>query len=308
MTAVAASARWEVTASRLVTVGSVTVRRALPQHPRRTVGAWCFADHFGPTEVTEEHGVDVGPHPHVGLQTVTWLTEGEIRHRDSLGTVQVVRAGELNLMTAGRGVAHSEEATGAYRGRLQGVQLWVAQPDGTRHDAPGFEHLASLPTVGLGAGQATVMVGSFAGATSPARADTDHFGAELTLSGAAGPLALDPGHEHALLVIDGAVDTRADGEDGPQALGPGALAYLAPGARRLIVTAAGPSRLLLLGGTPWPTPPLMWWNFVARTHEEIAAARQDWERGATRFGPFASPLPRIAAPPLALRLQAPQPR
>ena len=130
----------EVTDSRSAAVGALRVRRALPRRARRTVGAWCFADHIGPDQVTDEEGLDIGPHPHIGLHTVTWLLRGEVLHRDSLGTEQVIRPGQLNLMTAGHGVVHSEESAGAYRGELHGVQLWVAQPSATRDGAPDFEH------------------------------------------------------------------------------------------------------------------------------------------------------------------------
>ncbi len=292
------AAGWELSDGHAATVGAVDVRRVLPQRRRRTVGAWCFADQIGPAAVTADRSIDVGPHPHIGLQTVTWLTAGELLHRDSLGSVQVVRAGELNLMTAGGGVAHSEEATGTYAGPLQGAQLWVAMPDATRHGAAAFEHHADLPTAAFEGGHATVLVGTLAGVTSPARADTDHVGAELTLAPGTVHVPVDAAHEHAVVVIDGAL------ADGPR---PGVLGYAGPGRDRIALHAAETTRLLLLGGTPWPTPPLMWWNFVGRTHEEIDGARQDWERGAARFAPFASPLEPIAAPPLPYRLHVPAP-
>lgn len=150
----------EVTASRAATVGDMPVRRALPRRGRRTVGAWCFADHMGPASVTVDKGVDVGPHPHIGLHTVTWLVAGEALHRDSLGTEQVIRPGELNLMTAGSGVTHSEEATGSYAGDLHGIQLWVAQPEATRHGGPAFEHHGDLPQLELSGAVGTVLVGT----------------------------------------------------------------------------------------------------------------------------------------------------
>ena len=128
----AAPACVELIEANAATVGRFDVRRLLPRRPRRTVGPWCFADHFGPAAVEPDHGLDVGPHPHIGLQTVTWLVEGEVLHRDSLGSEQPIRPGELNLMTAGHGVSHSEEASSGYRGALEGLQLWVAQPDATR--------------------------------------------------------------------------------------------------------------------------------------------------------------------------------
>ncbi len=171
-----------VSPSREAQVGGLRVRRALPRRERRTVGAWCFVDHAGPARVSETVTYDVAPHPHMGLQTVTWLLAGEVVHRDSLGSEQVIRPGQLNLMTAGHGVAHSEEHTGAYRGDLHGVQLWVAQPSSTRHGAPAFEHHPELPKLALGPETtATVLVGELAGTASPARRDTDHLGTDLDL-------------------------------------------------------------------------------------------------------------------------------
>src|SRR3954447_8434816 len=134
----------EVTDGREAVVGTTTVRRVLPRRTRRTVGAWCFADHMGPEQVTETAGLDIGPHPHMGLHTVTWLIDGAVLHRDSLGSEQVIRPGQLNLMSAGHEVAHAEEAVDTYRGTMQGVQLWVAQPASTRDGAAAFEHHAEL--------------------------------------------------------------------------------------------------------------------------------------------------------------------
>ena len=148
----------ELTESHVAQVGDLQVRRALPRRQRRTVGSWCFADHMGPAQVRAGEGIDIGPHPHIGLQTVTWLTDGEILHRDSLGSEQLIRPGQLNLMTAGAGVSHSEEGT-AYSGPLQGVQFWVVQPEETRHGPAAFEHQPSLPEVELDNAVATVFIG-----------------------------------------------------------------------------------------------------------------------------------------------------
>ena len=278
----------EVLPSRESMDGALPVRRALPRRAHRTVGAWCFADHMGPTAVTEERGVDIGPHPHIGLQTVTWLVAGEILHRDSLGSEQVIRAGQLNLMTAGRGVAHSEEATGRYRGDLHGIQLWVAQPEATRHGDPAFEHHAELPKAELGDGEATVVVGALGDVTSPARRDTDHVGVDLDLRGGESVVPLVAAHEHALVVLDGSV--TVDG----QAVAPGALAYLGTG--RDEITLAGPARALLIGGAPFESEILMFWNYVARTRDEVVEAHEAWEAADGRFGTVASPLARIGSP------------
>ena len=198
----------EVTPSRVAQVGGLDVRRALPHRARRTVGAWCFADHMGPAAVTEDAGPDIGPHPHIGLQTVTWLVAGEVLHRDSLGSEQTVRPGELNLMTAGRGISHAEESTGHYRGDMHGIQLWVAQPEATRHGEAAFEHLADLPRLDIGAAVATVLVGDFGGRSSTARRDTDHVGVDLQLRAGTALLPVRADHEYALVVLEGAVERR----------------------------------------------------------------------------------------------------
>ena len=287
-----AAACVEVSPSREATVGRITVRRALPRKKRRTVGAWCFADHMGPADVTENGGLDIGPHPHIGLQTVTWLVDGQVLHRDSLGSEQVIEPGQLNLMTAGHGVSHSEEATGHYRGVLEGIQLWVALPEETRHGPAAFEHHADLPRTDLGAGAATVLVGRFGGLTSPARHDTPLVGVDLDLRATADvPLRTD--FEYALVVLRGAV--AVDGEP----LVPGRLGYLGEGRDELRIEVREPSRLLLLGGEPFPEPVLMWWNFVARTEQEIDAAYDSWTAQDDRFGRVRSSLPRmpVGVPP-----------
>jgi redox-sensitive bicupin YhaK (pirin superfamily) len=280
----------EVSAAREAMVGALRVRRALPRRGRRTVGAWCFADHMGPATLDDAQGVDIGPHPHIGLQTVTWLVAGEILHRDSLGSEQVIRPGQLNLMTAGRGVTHSEESTGSYRGELHGAQLWVAQPDATRGGEPAFEHHADLPRVWSGAGVATVLIGELAGERSPARHDTPLVGAELALGGGVGSWPARPDFEYAVVVLDGAVTI-----DGTR-VSPGELGYLGSGRDTIRTATDAPARVLLLGGEPLGEPILMWWNFVARSRDEIDAAYEDWRSRSARFGTVASPLPRIPAP------------
>lgn len=280
----------EVTESRSSRVGDIPIRRALPRRGRRTVGAWCFVDHMGPASI-DERGLGVAPHPHIGLQTVTWLLRGEALHRDSLGSEQVIAPGQLNLMTAGRGVSHSEEGTGRYTGDVHGVQLWVAQPAATRDGPPAFEHHAELPRLDLDRATATVLVGALAGHTSPARRDTDHLGVDLDLRSGVHELPVEPGHEHALVVTTGAL--QIDG----QVLEPGHLAHLAPGRDTLVLEVREPTRALLLGGTPFPEAILMWWNYVARTRDEISAAHAEWTDRSPRFGTVASPLDRIDVGP-----------
>jgi redox-sensitive bicupin YhaK (pirin superfamily) len=281
----------EVFDDREAKVGNLTVRRALPRRGRRTVGAWCFADHMGPADVVENSGLDIGPHPHIGLHTVTWLVDGALLHRDSLGSEQLIRPGQLNLMTAGRGVVHAEEMSRTYRGALQGIQLWVAQPAETRDGAAAFEHHADLPAADLDNATAVVLVGSLADATSPARHDTELVGAELTVrrGGAVVPVRRD--FEHALVVIDGEVAV------GESVVRPGQLAYVGMGRDELPLASADGARLLLLGGVPFAEPIVMWWNFVARTKEEMAQARTQWATGDERFGAVDTTLPRIPAPP-----------
>lgn len=270
--------------SREVALGGITVRRALPKRQRRTIGAWCFLDHMGPADVE----MAIGPHPHIGLQTVTWLLEGEALHRDSLGTEQPIRPGQLNLMTAGGGVSHAEEGRSD---RVHGVQLWVAQPDATRDGAPAFEHHDDLPVADVDAVTATVLIGALAGAASPARADTPLVGADLAVRGP-GTLPLDVAFEHGLVALDGPVAVAGE------IVRPGTLTYLGRGRDELAVDEVdGPVRALLVGGVPFGPPPLMWWNFVARSWDEIDDARLDWNGAATdRFGDPGSPLDRIPAP------------
>jgi hypothetical protein len=280
----------EVTESRASQVGAFTVRRALPRRNRRTVGAWCFVDHMGPATV-DERGLGVAPHPHLGLQTVTWLLAGEALHRDSLGSEQVIVPGQLNLLTAGHGVSHSEEGTGRYHGDLHGVQLWVAQPSATRDTAPAFEHHAELPQADLDNAIATVLVGELAGAASPARRDTDHVGVDLDIRTGLTTVPLRPDYEHALVVFSGAA--LIDGA----VVEPGHLAYFGAGRDEVAVNATRPTRALLVGGAPFDEPVLMWWNFVARSRDEIIAAHDDWRAGADRFGRVDSELPRIDGEP-----------
>lgn len=281
----------EITESRESHVGAFGVRRALPRRGRRTVGAWCFVDHMGPAAITEDRGLDVAPHPHIGLQTVTWLFQGEAVHRDSLGTEQVISPGQLNLMTAGHGVAHSEEGTGRYRGDLHGVQLWVAQTSATRNSAPAFEHHDDLPQVDLDGAVATVLVGDLDGVTSPARRDTEHVGVDLDARAGATTVPLRADFEHALVVFTGAVNI-----DG-QVVTPGHLAYLGLGRDQLTLSTVDTSRVMLFGGVPFEEPVLMWWNYVARDRQEILQAHTDWTAATERFGRVDSALPRIEIGP-----------
>ncbi|QGG93668.1 pirin family protein [Actinomarinicola tropica] len=276
--------------AREVDLGGMRVRRTLPKRQRRTVGAWCFADHFGPS--APDAPMQVGPHPHIGLQTVTWLLEGEVLHHDSLGTEQLIRPGQLNLMTAGNGIAHAEETPASAASVQHGVQLWVAQPEATRHGAPAFEHHAELPTVDAGGWGATVLVGALGDVRSAARTDTPLVGVALSCGAAVeGTLPAEPTHEHALVVMSGAVRL------GDEVVRPGEIAYLGLGRDELALGADGPTEALLLGGEPFPDELAMWWNFVGRDRDELRRAREDWESGHERFGEVSSVLDRVPAPP-----------
>ncbi|GIF95067.1 pirin family protein [Catellatospora citrea] len=274
----------------------MTVSRTLPHKERRMVGAWCFVDQYGPAD----HDMRVAPHPHTGLQTVTWLVEGEVLHRDSVGSRALVRPGQLNLMTAGHGISHSEESPVPRTEPLHGVQLWVALPDAARSVAPAFEHHPDLPVVELAGATLTVIMGELAGAVSPATAYTPLVGAEAALAaGAEITLALRGDFEYAALVLDGAA--HIDGVP----LTPGTLLYLGRERTSLDLAAAGPARVLLLGGEPFEEEIVMWWNFVGRSHDDVAAAREQWMAADPRFGEVVgydgAPLPAPVLPNAQLK-------
>lgn len=285
-------------------VRGMEVHRSLPQRALPMVGAWCFLDRFGPQTAR----MRVEPHPHIGLQTVTWPFVGEVRHRDTLGSDVVVRRGVLNLMTSGTGIAHSEYSLGDDAVPLDALQLWVALPETRRHGAPAFERHEDLPALDLGDGiTATVVVGSFAGATSPATMYTPIAGAEVHIpAGSRAVLPLDPAWEYALVGVEGMPTVVTDGADAPVTLPDQALLYL--GTRRdgiEVAAGADDAVLFLLGGEPFEADIVMWWNFVARSHGEIVAARDAWEAegiGAVdtpRFGRVAGHGDvRVPAPPL----------
>jgi quercetin 2,3-dioxygenase len=288
----------ELTEAREAQVGDMAVRRLLPLRLRRSVGAWCFVDHYGPMSVDGVTGMRVPPHPHIGLQTVTWLVSGNVLHRDSLGSEQMIRPGQLNLMTAGRGIAHAEESPARHDPSLHGVQLWVALPDASRHAEPAFSHHPQLPATGIGGFDVTVFIGSLGGLRSPAETFSEIVGAELAAASdaASGVIPLADAHEHVVFVATGSAEV------GRIVLRPGQLLYLAPGRRQVDISAPAGSRLFLLGGVPLRERLLMWWNFVARTPEEIESAVAGWREG--RLGTVADydgePL---RAPPLdAVRL------
>ena len=254
------------------------VRRTLPQRHRSLIGAWCFLDHYGPDDVADSGGMSVAPHPHTGLQTVSWLFTGEVEHRDSAGHHAMVRPGELNLMTAGRGISHSEVSP-ASTTTLHGAQLWVALPESARHTDPGFEHYAPETVTGDG-WRARVFLGSLLGDRSPVTTYSPLLGAELLLE----PhtqlvLDVDPAFEHGVLVDSGVL--AVVGQETKQ----NELIYVPPGSPQLALAAYDePVRLLLLGGEPFGESIVMWWNFVGRTHDEVVAFREEWQAQITDGG------------------------
>jgi len=279
--------------NRDVSLGGLRVTRAIPIRDRRMVGPWCFLDRFGPLSFSAERPMDVAPHPHIGLQTVTWLLEGEVLHEDSLGSEAIGRPGGVNVMTAGRGIAHAEQTPTRNSGKLNGAQLWVALPEASRRIDPGFESIARVPLIEVPGAAVQVFAGSLAGAAAPGRFSTPLVGADLDVHPGRAGLPLDPGYEHALLVLSG--DCAVEGEP----LEPRRLYYLGTRRSGIELRSEGGGRLLLIGGPPFPETILMWWNFVARTPEEIAAARADWE-ARRRFGEVTAYAgPRLDAPALA---------
>jgi redox-sensitive bicupin YhaK (pirin superfamily)/predicted GNAT family acetyltransferase len=280
-------------------VRGITVNRTLPSRQVPTIGAWCFVDHFGPAPADS---MVVLPHPHTALQTVTWPLTGSIHHRDSVGSDVIVRPGELNLMTAGHGVSHSEISL-VGPDPLRGLQLWLALPDDALNAAPAFEQHTGLPIVETGTLTATVLTGEFAGARSPATTYTPVVGAQLSLRPGTSTIELEPGFEYGLMVLDGPV--RVDG----RALPDGDLLYLGPGHQGVELSTTTGSRMIMLGGEPFEAELIMWWNFIGRNHQDILRARQEWEDHSVRFGTVAGHgSERIPAPPMPITILKPRRR
>jgi redox-sensitive bicupin YhaK (pirin superfamily) len=275
---------------------AMTVHRTLPQKARSLIGAWCFVDHYGPDDVSQTGGMDVPPHPHTGLQTVSWLFEGEIEHRDSHGVHAMVRPAELNLMTGGQGIAHSEVST-KRTSILHGAQLWVALPDAARGAARNFQHHIPQPQ-NIDGATVRVFLGTLAGETSPVQTFTPLLGAEITVAAHKHvELEVNPAFEHGLLVDSAILHL------GGTALTRGELGYLGTGARTVSVSnpTGANARALLIGGVPFGEEMVMWWNFVGRSHEEIAAFREQWQEESDRFGVvegYEGKISRLPAPPL----------
>ncbi len=285
-------------ARRSIIGDALEVRRALPGKPRRMVGAWCFLDHAGPLDYDTGQGMSVGPHPHIGLQTFTWMIDGEIEHHDSLGSRQWIRPGQVNLMTAGRGISHAEVSPTDRPGRVHAAQLWIALPDAARHIEPAFEHHPVLPQFARDDFTLTLLVGEAFGEVAPPRVHSPLLGMDVTATQAARTrLPLQPAFEHAVMCLEGALEVAG------QRVVPGQLLYLGLDRETIDLACDGPARLLLIGGEPFGEDILLWWNFVARTQEEMERATSDWNAGRG-FGEVAgTDLPRLRAPELSgLRL------
>ncbi len=268
-------------------LGGFSVSRLLPHHARRMVGPFIFFDHLGPADFAPGDGIDVRPHPHIGLATVTYLFEGSFRHRDSLGTVQDIGPGAVNWMTAGRGISHSERTPPELRAaghRVHGIQTWVALPMRHEEDAPAFVHHSAdtIPQVAIDGGRARVIAGSMWGATSPVQFPHPIIYAELHLEAGA-EVPLDPAWgERAIYIVSGTA--RVDGEAAAQ----GDFLVLADGVQATL-RAEGPVHAMVAGGAPMDGPRTIWWNLVASSQDRIEAAKAAW--AADPFGPPWGPIP-----------------
>ncbi|UOG22939.1 pirin family protein [Gordonia amicalis] len=294
--------RMEVLTARDVPLGgprAMTVHRTLPQRSRSLIGAWCFVDHYGPDDVASSGGMDVPPHPHTGLQTVSWLFTGEVEHRDTMGNHAMVRPGEINLMTAGHGIAHTEVSTPPTT-ILHGVQLWTALPADAADTPRDFAHHRPDDVVREGV-TAKVFLGELFGTRSPVHTFTPLLGAQLDFAPAATvDIDVDPAFEHGILVDVGTIEVA---DTGAAPLERTELGYLGVGASRLTLTNTSDdaARVILLGGTPFGEDIVMWWNFIGRTHDEIVGFREEWMAHSERFGQvqgYEGPIQHLPAPPL----------
>ncbi|MFT3849886.1 MAG: pirin family protein [Propionivibrio sp.] len=274
----------------------MVVRRTLPSREQRMIGAWCFLDHAGPVNFAVGKGMHVGAHPHIGLQTFTWLIEGEVLHRDSLGNEQIIRPGQVNLMTAGHGIVHTEDSLHDGQ-RLHAAQLWIALPPEQEECAPDFAHYPDLPQWREGAATLTLLAGRYGRESAPTRLHSPLLGLDIACdtndTATALSLDLDPTFEYGLLPLVG--DIAVNGEH----FATDDLAYLEPGRCNLQLSLSPGARVLVLGGEPFAQPVLIWWNLVGSSQARIAAALREWESRGSRFGRVKSDDERrLVAPPL----------
>jgi quercetin 2,3-dioxygenase len=291
--------------ARRVPLGKTTeVARALPDKQIRMIGPWCFLDHYGPEDVSGSAGMRVWAHPHTGLQTVTWLLDGEIEHRDSLGSQVRVRPGELNIMTAGHGIVHSEISQPDKPPLLHGVQLWVALPDAMRDLDPALTSYADLPDLRRPGVRGKVLIGDIDGVMSPARGFSPLCGADLRLdAGADVLLAVQEAFEYGIFVVAGAVVVEST------PVGVDQLLYLGVDRGNVRLRSEHGGRVIMLGGQPFAEDIVMWWNFIGRSHQEIVDFRSAWERRDLRFPPIVSRSEKVMeAPPMPTIRLKPRPR
>lgn len=275
-----------------------TVARALPTRQRRMVGAWCFLDHLGPVVLSGDQGMHVGAHPHTCLQTFTWMIEGRILHRDSLGSEQVIQPGQVNLMTAGHGIVHTEDSLPGERA-IHAAQLWIALPPEHSTTPPAFDHYPELPVWLDGGTTLTLLAGAFAGRTAPTRLYSALVGIDLAAhqNGSVTTLELKPDFEYGILPLQGRTQIDQEWFDGSS------FAYLGRGRSALRLHLESGARCLLLGGAPFEAPVTMWWNFVGMSKEYVAQAQSDWDNQSPRFGRVAGDegrrltAPRLPWPP-----------
>ena len=259
------------------------IKRALPSREKRMIGAWCFLDHAGPVNFEAGDGLDVGPHPHIGLQTFTWMIEGTMLHSDSLGTTdQLIQPKQVNLMTAGRGISHTEVAPSTET-KMHAAQLWIALPDDKINIEPRFQHYPTLPVVQKDGIDFTVLVGEYLDTPSPVEVHTELLGVDLFAKEAAtSRIPLNPKFEYGFMALEGTAIVNG------HELTVDNMVVLEPGLEAIEIQIPANSRVLLLGGEPFESPILLWWNFVGRTQEELKIAREQWINHDERFGSIPS--------------------
>lgn len=275
------------------------IKRALPSRHKRMIGAWCFLDHAGPVTFPKGEGLDVGPHPHIGLQTFTWMIEGTMIHQDSVGSELLIKPKQVNLMTAGHGISHTEVAPDTET-KMHAAQLWIALPDDKINMAPRFDHYPELPVVEKDGVEFTVLVGEFLNTKSPVEVHTELLGVDLAAKAPTTTrLKLNPKFEYGFMALEGTATING------HELNNDNLLVLEPGVTEIDVQIHEDSRVLLLGGEPFESPILLWWNFVGRTQAEMEIARQQWVDHDSRFGEVTDYVgSRLVAPVLPEKMRA----
>ncbi|WP_104490042.1 pirin family protein [Acinetobacter indicus] len=281
-------------------IGQGTViKRALPSRHKRMIGAWCFLDHAGPVSFPQGDGLDVGPHPHIGLQTFTWMIEGTLMHTDSIGSKQLIRPKQVNLMTAGQGISHTEVAP-EQETHMHAAQLWIALPDAKRNMPSRFDHYPELPVVSRDGVEFTVLVGEFLETRSPVEVHSPLLAVDLTAAETVRTrLQLNPAFEYGFMALEGTahINQHELNEDN--------MVVLEPGLQDIEIELHQGARVLLLGGEPFESAILLWWNFVGRTQDELSEARDQWVNQDPRFGNIPDYNgPRLEAPALPDKMRA----